>query len=115
MPELMGHVDIPHKWKKFLIRRGCFYDVQSILRFGLIAGGRESREGRQTIFFTPLNPFGDNPDEEELDDDLSKPRNVHNLRDFTLPKGLTFGLVLRMWTELPTASGPKSARVYCGC
>ena len=36
------------------------------------------------------------------------------MRDFTLPKGLTFGLVSCLWFELPTASGPKSARVYCG-
>ena len=36
------------------------------------------------------------------------------VRDFTLPKGLTFGLVSCLWFELPTASGPKSARVYCG-
>ena len=27
--------------------------------------------------FTPLNPFGDNPDEEEPCDDLSKHRKVH--------------------------------------
>ena len=48
-----------------------------ILKSGLIAGGRESNEGRQTIFFTPLHPLGDNPDEEEPRDDLSKTRKVH--------------------------------------
>ena len=36
------------------------------------------------------------------------------MRDFTLPWGLLVGLVQCMWTELPTASGPKSARVYFG-
>ena len=36
------------------------------------------------------------------------------LLDYTL-KGLTFGLVMYLWFELPTASGPKSARVHCGC
>ena len=51
--------------------------LHSILKSGLIAGGRESKEGRQTIFFTPLNPFGDNPSEEEPSDDFSKPRKVH--------------------------------------
>ena len=70
-------VAIPYSWKEVLCHRGCSYDVQSILRSGLIAGGRESKEGRQTIFFTPLNPIGDNPDEEEPSDDLSKPRKVH--------------------------------------
>ena len=76
-PELMGHVAIPYKWKEILFHRGCSFDVASVLKSGLIAGGKESKEGRQTIFFTPLNPFGDNPDEEEPCDDLSKPRKVH--------------------------------------
>ena len=75
--ELMGHVAIPYKWKEFLFHRGCSFDVTSIRRSGLLAGGRESKEGRQTIIFTPLNPFGDNPDEEEPRNDLSKPRKVH--------------------------------------
>ena len=75
--ELMGHVAIPCKWKESLFHRGCSFNVTSILTSGLIAGGRESKEGRQTIFFTPLNPFGDNPDEEGPSEDLSKPRKVH--------------------------------------
>ena len=79
--ELMGHVAVPYKGKEFLIHRGCSYDVQPILRSGL-AGGRESKEGRHTIFFTPLNPFGDNPDEEERSDDLSKPRKVQRKKHF---------------------------------
>ena len=33
------------------------FDVTPILRPGLIAGGRKSKEGRQTVFFTPLKPF----------------------------------------------------------
>ena len=36
----------------------------------------EIEKGRETIFFTPLNLFGDNPDEEKPSDDLSKPREV---------------------------------------
>ena len=32
---------------------------------------------RDRIFFTPLNPFGDNPEEEEPCDDLLKPRKLH--------------------------------------
>ena len=36
------------------------------------------------------------------------------MRDFTLPWGLSLGLVKCFCFELPTASGPKSARVYCG-
>ena len=73
-PELMGHVAIPFKWKEFLFYRGCSFDVTSILKSGLIAEERESKEGRQTIFFTPLNLFGDNPDEEELSEDFCEMR-----------------------------------------
>ena len=73
----MSHVAIPYKLKEFLFHRGCSVHVTSILKSGLIAGRRESKEGRLTIFFTPLNPFGNNPDEEEPSDDLSKPRKVH--------------------------------------
>ena len=76
-PELMVHAAIPYKWKEFLFHRGCSYDGTSMLKSGPIAGGRISRDGRQTVFCTPLNPFVDNPDEEEPSDDLSKPRKVH--------------------------------------
>ena len=77
-PELMGQVAIPYKWKEFLFHRGFSFNVTSILTSGLIAGGRKNKEGRQTIFFTPLNPFGYDPDEEEPGEELSKPRKVHN-------------------------------------
>ena len=75
--ELVGHVAIPYKWKEFLFHRGCCHDNTSVLKSGLIAGGRESKEGRQTILFEPLNPFGNNPDDEEPSEDVSKPRKVH--------------------------------------
>ena len=75
--ELMGHVANPYIRKEFLFHRGCSYNVQSILKSGLVAGGRESKQGRQTIFFTPLNPSGQNPDEEKFNSDFSKLRKVH--------------------------------------
>ena len=71
-PDFVGHVAIPYKWKEFLFHRGCSCNVTSLLKSGLFAGGRESKEGRRTIFFTPLNPLEDNPDEKEPGDDLPK-------------------------------------------
>ena len=48
------------------------------LRKGLFGGGKQSKEGRQTIFFTPLNFFsGENPDEEAPSDDFRIPYKVH--------------------------------------
>ena len=70
-PELMGHVAVPFRWKEFLFHGGCSS------RSGLMAGGRESEEGRQAVFFTPLNPFGSNPDEEEPSNDSLRPRKEH--------------------------------------
>ena len=69
MQELMGPVEIPYNWKEFVFHRGCSSNGNSIHETGLVAGGTESKEGRQTIFFTHLNPVGENQDEEEPDGD----------------------------------------------
>ena len=41
-----------------------------------MAGGKERKEGRQTIFFTPLDPFNSDADEAEAVADTAKPRKV---------------------------------------
>ena len=51
-------------------------DQHSIAEIGLVAGGKELKEGRQTIFFTPLDPFNSDADEAEAITDASKPREV---------------------------------------
>ena len=40
--------------------------------------GKESDKGRQTVFFTPLIPFGEDSNEEEPRDDYSISQKVHN-------------------------------------
>ena len=50
-------------WKQFVFHQGCSFNFKSVLEAGLIAGRRESREGRQTVFFTPLDPWGDEIEE----------------------------------------------------
>ena len=74
-PELMGYVAIPYKWKQFLfssrILLWCHFNPQIRTH-----RWRTRKQGRRPSFQT-LNPFGDNPDEEEPCDDLSKPRQVH--------------------------------------
>ena len=58
--------------------QGCFsFSIQSIHENGLIPGGEESDKGRQTVFFTPLSPFGGDPDEEESRNDYTVPQKVH--------------------------------------
>ena len=55
---------------------GSPFTVNAIPQARLTASGRGTKEGRQTVFFTPLDPVGDEAEEEY--DDLSKPRKVHS-------------------------------------
>ena len=76
-PELMEHIPIPYNWKEFIFHWGCSFSIQSILENGLILDGKESKEGRQTIFFTPLDPFEANSGAEEPRNDNTIPQKVH--------------------------------------
>ena len=69
---MMGHDAIPSKWKEFLFHRGCSFSVKSVLDAGIVAGGKESKEGRQTVFFTPLDPWCNETDEEFDGDQVEK-------------------------------------------
>ena len=53
-------------------------DQYSIAEIGLVTGGKDRKEGKQTIFFTPLDPFNSDTDEAELCTDIKKPRKVHH-------------------------------------
>ena len=76
--ELLGHVAFPYNWKEFMFHRGSSFDCTSILKSGLCAGGKRRTDGRQTVFFAPLNPMVENDPEEELpSDDFTKPRKEH--------------------------------------
>ena len=76
--ELMVFFRILYNVKEYIFHRCCSFRIQSILENGLIPGGHESDKGRQTVFFTPLNPFGGDSDEEEPCDDYTVLQNVHH-------------------------------------
>ena len=76
-PELMGYVKIPYDWKEFLFQVVCFYNMSPTPDKGLTAGGNEKKGGRYTIFFTPLNPFGENPDKRARGESLTVSRKLH--------------------------------------
>ena len=61
---LMEHVGIPFEWKEFEFHRGCSFNGMSILDAGLMTGGKERMQGRQTVFFTSLDPWRDETEEE---------------------------------------------------
>ena len=70
--ELMDHVAIPYNWKEFEILPTSILSLPQ----DTLLEEEKSKEGRPTIFFTPLNLFGENSDEEAPSDDLSIPRKV---------------------------------------
>ena len=77
-PRLMNYAMIACRWKQFIIYHvGRARDQYSVAETGLVAGGKERKEGRQTIFFTPLDPFSSDADEAEVMTEIKKPWNVH--------------------------------------
>ena len=75
-PRLMNHVMILYKCERFIYHVGRARDQYSIAEIGLVAGGKERKEGRQTIFFSPLDPFNSDANESDSITDLKKPRKV---------------------------------------
>ena len=66
-PELLIMWRLHQDGKKTLCHVGSSCTVNSILQAGLIAGGKDTEKGRQTVFFTPSDPIGVET-EEECDD-----------------------------------------------
>ena len=79
--ELLGHVALPYNRKEFILHKGCSFDCISILKPRLVAGGRSIRNGRQTVFCTPLNPLLEDDPEEEWPSERS-----HETKKRTLSK-----------------------------
>ena len=75
-PRIMNYIMIPCRWKQFICYLDRARDQYSIAEAGFVAGGKERKEGRQTIFFTPLDPFNRDADKAELITDIKKPRKV---------------------------------------
>ena len=73
----MDYVLIPYLWKKFLYHMCRARNQYSIAEAGQVAGGKEGKEGRQTIFFTTIDPYHNDANEAETVTDLSKPKKVH--------------------------------------
>ena len=74
---MMEYTLIPYNWKEFVFHRRSSWSSQSILGSGIIPGGKEKDKARQAAFFTPPDPFGNNPDEEKPHDDCTVPQKVH--------------------------------------
>ena len=80
---------------EYLYHVGCPRFLHSILQAGLIAGGKDVEEGRQTVFFTALDPMSGEPEEEYQD--LSRPRKVQYKSKWKIIQDAIF------WTNLKKA------------
>ena len=72
-PTLQDNVLIPDNFFEDIYHIGCAISLHSITNSGLIPGGQNSGNERQTVFFTAVNPMKkEHRDPQELD--LTKPR-----------------------------------------
>ena len=62
--------------KRIIYYVGRARDQYSIAEIGLVAEGTERKEGRQTIFFTPLDPFDNDANEADSITGIKNPRKV---------------------------------------
>ena len=76
-PEMMEDTLIPHNRKEYIFHRGISWNSQSSLGSGIIPGGKENDKARQAVFFTPLKPFGIDPDEVKPHHNYTVPQEVH--------------------------------------
>ena len=72
VPEL-SCVKIPPNWKKYMYHRGLSWNFQCVLGKGLVPGGNEKDKAHQAVFLTPINPFGNDPEEDGPHDDFTVP------------------------------------------
>ena len=64
------------KLEKYIFHRGFSWNFHSVLGNRLVLGGKEKDKARQAVFPTQLNPFRNDPEEEEPHDDYTVPRKV---------------------------------------
>ena len=55
-PSLLDNVQIPYRWSEYLYHVGSSLDLHPI-KSGLIAGGKDTKEGRAAVIFTAVNPM----------------------------------------------------------
>ena len=92
-PALLDNVEVPRRWSEYLYHVGCSRYMHSILQSGLIERGKDAKKGRQTVFFTTLDPMNDEPEEEYQD--LSKPRKIHSKSKWKLIQDAIYWITLK--------------------
>ena len=65
-PSLLGNVEIPYIWSEYVHHVGSSLCQHSIIHSGLTAGGKDTKEGSQIVFFTfrAVNPMTESQEDE---------------------------------------------------
>ena len=56
-PALQDNALLPSDFAEYIYHVGSSHDKRSIIPSGLIPGGKDVKRGRQTVFFTAVNPM----------------------------------------------------------
>ena len=75
-PALQDNVLIPKGFTEYLYLVGNANELNSLLRNGLIPGGTSLKRGRQSVFFTTVNPMEDGNGMGDTPCDLTNPRII---------------------------------------
>ena len=73
-PALQDKVLLPEDFIEYIYHVGNVSGIESIIRSGLIPGGRSLNRDKQCVFFTAVNPMDDDQSMEEIRCDLDEPR-----------------------------------------
>ena len=73
-PASQDNVLLPDDFTEYFYHVGNVSEIHSIIRSGLIPGGRSLKRDRQSVFFTAVNPMDDDQSMEEIRCDSDKPR-----------------------------------------
>ena len=63
-PSLLDNVEIPYMWSDYIYHVGSSLCLHAIIHQGLIAAGKDTKEGRQTVLFTAVGHMTDFQEEE---------------------------------------------------
>ena len=56
-PKYQSNTKNPYFWTTYIYHLGSSWDLNSLCGAGLIIGGRNAKTGRQTYFFTAVDPM----------------------------------------------------------
>ena len=73
-PTLQDNVLLPNDFAEYIYHLENAHDMHTLIRCGVIPGGRSLKRDRQSVIFTAVNPMYANQDLEDVQYDLDKPR-----------------------------------------